>query len=47
MTANIVNIPAGAERGSRTYPAEQVRLVNVNLKFSHSNGLQPRPKNIV
>lgn len=47
MTADIVNVPARAEGGTRTKLAQKLRLVEIESKLSHSDGLQPRPENVI
>ena len=47
MSADVVNVPTRAERGARTKSAQNLRLVEIEPKLRDSNGLQPRPENIV
>ena len=47
MSTHVVNMPASAERGTGTELAQDLRLVEIKPKLRHSDGLQPRPKNII
>ena len=47
VSTHIINVPPRTERSSGTELAQNFRLVDIDPKFSHPNGLQPCSKNIV